>query len=166
LDTLNKWKKTHKGPLSHKDVTKNINITRGGKGNMPKVKVGDTFQTIPWDADVVAGLIFKGFEVRADEGTDPGTYEMHKQQLEPRLRTLWGDKNMRAIGNRSTLAPWKNEQNAAPELSLPHINRSSDFVNIQPNPYIRYPIQEVDPRPTADEEQDIFQNRKKKPWET
>ena len=134
---------------------------------MPKVKIpGGGFKESTWDPVVVADLIYRGFTVHADKGTDPSTFAVHQQQLDARLRKLWGEKNLHAEGGRSTMTFDSRKEQTPGDMVSPPAGSKSDFINIQPNPYTHFTIENVDPRPSKNEEQDIFQNRKKKPWET
>lgn len=104
---------------------------------MPKVRIGDNFKAIPWDPNYVARLLFRGFEVFSDEGLDEATLAEHNAQINDVLRKLWGNKNTRAVRDRSTNPPLGRRNNNFPEKALPlqPPNINSDFINIQPNPF-------------------------------
>jgi hypothetical protein len=124
---------------------------------MPKVKVGNEFQTIPWNPDVVAGLIYKGYTVHPDEGTDPATYAIQQQTLEPILRKLWGDKPVRAIAPGLS-KPFAHQPFNSEEPPVGTMGTGS--FDVMPNPYItKEPT--VDLLKPADLPYDKFDLRKK-----
>lgn len=108
---------------------------------MPRVKIGDDVHQIPWNPDVVAGLIFQGVTVLPDHGIDEATHAEHQRQLETRLRRLWGNQNVRTMPGRGGLPSWKNED--IPEITRPPLNRDADFLNVLPNPYLHFQIRQV-----------------------
>jgi len=108
---------------------------------MPKIKIGEKLHQIPWNPDIIAGLIFQGYSVQPDEGLDEATIVEHNRQLGARLEKLWGNKNLRSMPEKGGMDSWKNEN--IPEIHRAPVNRNSDFLNVVPNPYLNFQIRQV-----------------------
>ncbi|HOC60643.1 MAG TPA: hypothetical protein PKN70_11875 [Smithellaceae bacterium] len=121
---------------------------------MPVVKYRNEQIYIPWDADKVANLVFQGYEVQPDAGISPSEFEFHKQELDKRLRKLWGNKDL--VPARPQEAPQHIPKRPIPPSTVIGEDSAQAYRgggvsrNVLTNPYARYLLRQVDPGDLTD----------------
>lgn len=97
----------------------------------------------PFHPDKVARALSEGYKVEPDEGLSEAELKMHRLLINQSLNRIWANQNLRTTPGRFDMPAWKNEQNVAPEMHLPNINRGAGFMSVEPNPARNYSLRVI-----------------------
>lgn len=110
---------------------------------MPYVITDEGPIYIPFDADKIAGHIYRGRKVVPDEGFSADEINLHKMEINESLRKLWRGQNIQTNPNRGGMTSWKNDN--IPEIHRAPVNRDSDFMDVEPNPTTNFLLKQIPP---------------------
>lgn len=114
---------------------------------MPIAVYNGVKRQIPFDPGKIAEMIYQGVEIYPDEGISENRAKWEKDLIETHMRKLWGSKNTRTKQGRAVFngSPAIREDSDFTDRLPPQGRQEMDYMNVEPNPYVKRPIGEVDP---------------------
>jgi len=113
---------------------------------MPKVKIEGEWRAFPFDEDTVAALLYNGYDVQPDDGTDEQQLQHEQLLVSDRLQRLWGGKNLQTEDNRWSLdAPpsLREDDSFGKRMMAPGTRNEGMGRLVKPNPTIDYTMPRV-----------------------
>jgi hypothetical protein len=95
-----------------------------------------------YDPDKIAEHVYNKRRVYPDNGLSPDELERHSFEIQSSLQKLWRDQTTRTAPESMPLPQWRNE---SPEVWRPPQKGDMNFMNVEPNPTVEYPIRGVRP---------------------
>ena len=104
---------------------------------MPKVKVNGEWVQFEFDQDMVARLLYDGYEVHPDEGIDESQMQQEKLLVNDRLTKLWGSQKFQTEYGRWGLdAPptLREDDSFGKRIMAPGTRNQGTVRTVKPNP--------------------------------
>ena len=79
-------------------------------------------KSIPFDPEIIAGLLFRGEEITSDEGISDQQLEYERSLIDEHLQKLWGDQKSKALDE------------SQPNISRNLLKRREEILGEKPNP--------------------------------